>query len=388
MVLPATELFTRTLMPQDRDTVLDIVEEDNVVGYTFRPGATAVERGRDYDVEYRINSLGLRDREYVLDELGDSDGKGVYRVLLIGNSFCVSHGLEIEESVSRALEEVLARALSEDDELQAVEVINTSNAGYNAYNYWKSYERWGPVFRPDAVVVGFVPTREHLSDPDDIRFVVQDGLVVGRYRADEQPVIASPSVIQVVRKTLSRNSDFYVLMRNFFYYNERVAKILDSDGGLGGTSRLVDPYRKDPSARVTEGFGLALTYLDLLREETARDGVSLLVLGIPQKADVLDSAWDVAQAKADEIGVEVDRLLPSRRLAAHCLKAEIPFIDLAPALQKVGAKGFFEHDNHWNSIGVGAAAEMIGELWGDDLLNHPMFPKAGEGKAIPDSEHP
>lgn len=170
LALLAVEGYTRALIPQAVDTVLDILVADPDVGYIYEPGASTRERSRDYDAAFDINSLGLRDREYAAK--GDT-----YRVLLIGNSFCVSHGVDIEASMSRALERELQQVFDEAAIPRTVEVVNTANAGYDTWNYWRSYRRWAPVFEPDAVVVGFVSAREQRCHHEDVHFVIQGGLV-------------------------------------------------------------------------------------------------------------------------------------------------------------------------------------------------------------------
>ena len=365
LALLATEAFTRALMPQNRDTVLDILAPDTTVGYVYAAGAEARERGRDYDVAFEINSLGLRDREPADDD--------AFRVLLIGNSFCVSHGVELEGSLPRALERELQRVFDAAGAGRTVRVINAANAGYNAWNYWRSYERWAPVFEPDAVVVGWVPVREHVCDTEDVRFVVRDGLVLARYRDGETPRIPRRSPVTRVRKHLARNSDLYVLLRNFFYYNERVQKLTGGGGGRGDAGRLVDPYRADAPEGEEAGRGRAFDFAGRLREAAARDGVPVVLLSIPQKADVLDDAWRSVAARADAAGMTIDRSLPARMLAERCDELDLPLLDLAEALRPLGADGFFEHDNHWNGAGIAAAAVAAADLW-FDVMPPPSAP--------------
>lgn len=357
VALLATEALTRALMPQSRDTVLEILAPDETVGYIYEPGARAVERARDYDVDFRINALGLRDREYAA-AVDDA-----YRVLLVGNSFCVSHGLEIEDSMSRALERALRERFEAVGDARTVEVVNTCNGGYNPYNYWKSYGRWAPVFRPDAVVVGFLTSRDHRCDPPDVRFLVVDGLIRSRYREGEEPKIYRPNPATLVRKFLARSSDLYVLLRNYFYYNDRLQRIIGGVLGRDGSTRTVDPYRTTPTEAVESGRRQAFDYLARLRAETARDGVPLLILGIPVKGDVLDDAWSVVADEAAALAVPVDRRKPFRELAGWCGTATVPFVDLRPALRAAGPAGYFDHDNHWNAEGVAAAARVVAGEW-------------------------
>ena len=92
------ELFVHILLPQNVDTILNIIQPDPIVGYIYQPNAKASESGREYEVSYSTNSLGLRDREYDLNEAG------VFRVLLFGDSFSESHGLNLDQSLPKQIE--------------------------------------------------------------------------------------------------------------------------------------------------------------------------------------------------------------------------------------------------------------------------------------------
>jgi len=123
------EVFTRALLPQNLDSRMDIFREDPVIGFTYQPNAQTYEKGREYNALYQINSLGLRDREYPSRE------KNVFRILLIGDSFSVSHGLPIEKSLSRQLEESFQAQFASDGLRLRAEVVNAAHGGYSPYNY-------------------------------------------------------------------------------------------------------------------------------------------------------------------------------------------------------------------------------------------------------------
>lgn len=132
------ELFTRILLPQNVDSRMNIFRSDPVIGYTYKPGSSAYEKGREYNALYRINSHGLRDREY------GAKPDGVFRVLLIGDSFSVSHGLSIEDSLSRQMEAALQNVVESEGLDVRIEVVNAAHGGYFPYNYWKAYSPLGP----------------------------------------------------------------------------------------------------------------------------------------------------------------------------------------------------------------------------------------------------
>lgn len=349
------ELFTRVLLPQSRDTVLDILVADPDVGYIYEPGAVMDERGRDYDVPFVINSLGLRERE-----IGPK-GEDVYRIQLVGNSFSVSHGIAAEASLGRVLERELAAAGAP----RPVEVLNTSNAGYNSLNYRMAFRRWAPVLRPDALVVGFVQAREHKCDDESTRYIIRDGLLQGRYLAGETPAPPKRSPLTGVRKFLARNSDLYVLLRNYLYYNEKIDKLLRRGASGGGARNELKPYLSPTPRLVAEGWERAFDQLGKLRDEARAAGVELIVLSIPERSEV-DAAY--AAGLAAQAGLEpeaVDRGLPSARLRDFCAAADIPLLECGPAVTRAhGAEpAFFQYDNHWNPRGVEAGARAAAEQW-------------------------
>jgi len=77
------ELFTRMLLPQNVDSKMNIFASDPSIGIIYKPNASTYEKGREYNALYRINGLGLRDREY------GPKRKSIFRVLLLGDSFSV-----------------------------------------------------------------------------------------------------------------------------------------------------------------------------------------------------------------------------------------------------------------------------------------------------------
>jgi len=362
--LVLAEGYTRVFAPQAVDTVLDILVPDDEVGYIYRPHAVARERGRDYDVEFRINALGLRDVE-------PTPPDGAFTVMVIGNSFSAGHGVELEDSFPKALQLRLRARAGAD---AGIRVVNVANAGYEPWAYWKSYRRWAPVVRPDAVVVGYVLSREHGAHHEDVRFVVRDGLVQAVHREGEAPRLPRKNVLRSVRKHLARNSEFYVLMRNFFFYNERVGRVLKRGGDDSAGTHVVDPYLVRAPEHVADGRDRSFDYVARIHAEAARDGVPLVVAGIPRKEDVLEEAWGQVRRRAAAGGVEVEQELPRNEVAAAMASRGIAYVDLTSAVADAGAAGFFAHDNHWNENGIARGARALADRWDEAMRQAALVP--------------
>lgn len=115
---------------------------DPVLHHRLRPNARKVVRG----VEYRTNSLGLRDHEYP-----ERKPDGVFRVLMLGDSFTEGAGLAIDETVSKRVE----RRLSQGRCVGRYEVVNGGISSYSPILEYLLLQRLGPRLGPDLVVLNF-----------------------------------------------------------------------------------------------------------------------------------------------------------------------------------------------------------------------------------------
>lgn len=95
-------------------------------------------------VEYRINSLGFRDREYPREQT-----PGALRIAVLGDSFTFGTGVNLEDTLPKALE----RALAAERAPQPVEVMNWGVYGYNLGQQAALLERWIDAAEPDLVLV-------------------------------------------------------------------------------------------------------------------------------------------------------------------------------------------------------------------------------------------
>ncbi len=362
------ELFTRVLLPQNVDTVLDILHPDPVLGYVYEPGARHVQRGREYDVPFDINSLGLRDREY------DPKDEDAVRVLLMGDSFSLSHGETLANSLPAQVERALVAGLRERGRAAHVEVINGSNGGYTPYHYWKGYRRWREPLRPDLVLVGLYTGNDYVSEDPDVRFLIKDGLVSARYHEGETPPVRRRSPVQVLRKKLARGSELYVLLRNYLYYNENVDRLLRGRRSSGNVVlEQLQPFLVPAPERVTSGCAKTAGYLERLREEAGSDGVPVLVLRIPTKMEVVDERYREFRATYALGAEQIDRGQPARDIAAFCAELGLPLVDPLPAIAARHAETdcFFTYDDHWNAAAMEAASTALVSRWRE--LDLPPF---------------
>lgn len=116
--------------------------------FEFKPNASGVFPG-SVDVNrtfpYRTNSVGLRDRDRAAKQAGEK------RVLVIGDSYTWGYAIAEEEAYPQ-----VARGLLKARGVSDVDVINGGVPDYNSRQERQLLERLLPIYKPDAVFLGYV----------------------------------------------------------------------------------------------------------------------------------------------------------------------------------------------------------------------------------------
>jgi acetyltransferase AlgX (SGNH hydrolase-like protein) len=353
------EIFTRTLLPQNVDSRMNIFKSDPLVGFTYKPNAKTYEKGREYNALYQINGLGLRDREY------GPKRHDCFRVLLVGDSFSVSHGLSIEDSLSRQLESALQAVVDSEGMPKKIEVINAAHGGYSPYNYWKAYRRWAPVFEPDVVIVGLSPD-DYDCRNEYSQYLIEDGATLAVFKKGQKPKKGSGVSIRKLRKWLSWNSEFYVLMRNFLYYNDLVGRVSMWMIAKGEElSSQLQQYVVPRPEGMTKAWAKTFSYLQKLQKETTADNVILIVVPIPLKLEIDQEECRQALAASSLTPQQIDIDQPLKEISVFCKAANISILDPRSALRERHGQipCYFVYDGHWIAEGIRVAVASLARQW-------------------------
>jgi hypothetical protein len=340
---------------------MNIFKSDPVVGFTYKPNAKTYEKGREYNALYQINSLGLRDREY------GAKKDGIFRALLVGDSFSVSHGLPIEDSLSRQLERALQEVTDSERMPVKIEVINAAHGGYSPYNYWKAYLRWAPVFKPDVVIIGLSPD-DYDCRNEDSQYLIEDGATLAVFKKGQTPKKGGRSSIRKLRKWLSWNSEFYILMRNYLYYNDLVGRIsLWVSARAEEQNSQLQQFEVPQPENMKKAWAKTFSYLQKLKKETAADGVMLILIPIPLKLEIDPEQYRKALASSGLIPQEMDIDQPLKEILAFCNAERIPVLDPREAIRERHAEAacYFVYDGHWIAEGIRVATASLAKQWRD-----------------------
>lgn len=118
---------------------------DKELIYSLRPNFNAIFRTGEFVELSQINSAGLRDFEI-------SSKKEKFRILILGDSFTFGHGVVLENSYPKQLEQII-----KEFEAKEVEVINAGVKGYNLDQEFRFFTRRLFEINPDLLVVTLGP---------------------------------------------------------------------------------------------------------------------------------------------------------------------------------------------------------------------------------------
>ena len=125
------------------DPNLSFVHEPNTHGFFMRQ-------------DVRINSLGLRDREFPA-----AKPTGVYRILVLGDSTTFGWGVSLEDTAAKILEKMLNA--QPPPGYQRFEVINAGVGNYDTVQEVTYYKTRGRLLNPDMVILVYF-----INDPEPV----------------------------------------------------------------------------------------------------------------------------------------------------------------------------------------------------------------------------
>jgi lysophospholipase L1-like esterase len=348
-------------------------EYDPVLGWCKTPGASVVYDRREYHVEFRVNSRGLRGPARPYEK-----PPGVARVLALGDSFVEAFMVDEAQTVTSRLEADLRERGC------AAEVLNAGTVGYSTDQEYLFYRDEGHRYAPDVVVVflyhndiPYLVLEDYLGYPKPrLDFSTQPPKVANEPVPRYEPRAAPPAdaataaadeapsyLVEFVKDRIERSS----------------ARTYNRLARLG----LWEPLRKLPMNdelrlfRVPELGHLrpawsALTWtLQTLARDVSSSGGRLAVAYVPSRMEVTPRVWELTQARYD-VDETYDRAALASRVRYITGRLGVPMLDLTPALAGADSRArpaYFQTDSHWNARGQEVAARALSDfLAGSGLL--------------------
>lgn len=148
---------------------------DPVTGWSLIPNSSGrwYNAMYEFDVDVTVNELGLRSPE----PLSYAKDEGVYRIIVLGDSFVEAMQVPIEQTFGHQMGRLLNNAgVRIDDEAMEIEVINVGvgSWGTDQQLLWLRHE--GYKYDPDLIVLAFYPANDFMNNYMPLEFANQQAV--------------------------------------------------------------------------------------------------------------------------------------------------------------------------------------------------------------------
>jgi lysophospholipase L1-like esterase len=272
--------------------------------YELRPGVDALV-GRKA-IHIHINAAGQRDDR----DLPTEKATGVFRVVVLGDSFTFGGKVPLEQTFSAGLE----RALGALDPSRRYEVVNLAVPGYNTEQEMLALKEAGLAYHPDLVIVNYV-----LND---------GGRMVQLIPRDSRLPVG-------LRRVLKRSDLVQSVYASVKYLQYRLH---------GGVSREADKYTELSAG--TRGWEASRAALAEIAQLASSARASTLVVVWPMLVD---------------LGQNYPHRAKHELVVSECRRLGIPVLDLQPTFEGWDALALWvaSDDHHPNGTALAMAAEEV-----------------------------
>ncbi|MEK7671201.1 MAG: hypothetical protein AAB344_03165, partial [Bacteroidota bacterium] len=247
------------------------MDTDEILHHRYSPNTMSRIKTPEFDTDYSINSLGLRDKEYTIQK-----PLNTFRILMVGDSFTEGCGVYSYAAFPKQLE---ARLQTQHDSL-GFEVINCGIKSYSPlleYLYLKNY---GLQLSPDLVILNF-----------DLSDVYDDGGYTALARFDENGIPVGVSAEELQHDVVSGP---IATVKNWFkdtmwlYQSIRIRIAIISEARRRERDFLKGDFHRDKYAMLHETYvdndsNWALThkYILLIRDMLEKKGIDFWMTVYP-----------------------------------------------------------------------------------------------------------
>ena len=271
-VIVAAEIFLRFLAPQALMPRYVCAGENGI--RANKPNSNYWHSAPSFRVNMRINAKGVRsDRDIPYDK-----PEGVKRIVVLGDSYGMGYGVDVEDTFAMVLERSLNAAGA------TCEVINLSVSGFGSAEELVMLTTEGFKYSPDLAVIQF-----NSSDP-------RETMASGLFELDNgQLVPAAPTYLPAVAmqdflfrfavyRFLSDHSQLYVLARERAaeFVKRRVVpgiRMLAPKSGPREAVMAPRPATTDDGESYNNRLTLAV--LEAARDACRKRGIGFMIVDIP-----------------------------------------------------------------------------------------------------------
>lgn len=273
--------------------------ESKIFHHELIPNTTCRSKYEEWDHEFKVNSLGFRDSETPI-----SKPDGVFRVLLIGDSFIEGESVPLEDTAAWLVESELTRELDRE-----IEVINMGVMSYSPLIYERVLRMKGVQLNPDLVIVA-IDMSDYQNDYSYSRDLDEKGefrnLLFQQKMGSDHTVL--PGVNTQIKYWLRTRSALYSLFADRTKQLIRRYKQIPEPTIFLADDPVSDPHfatRSEENAGnplVWEQFGKSLLGIDALMSENQ---IPWVAVTYPYGHQVAGDEWAKGRLKNGFLSGEI-----------------------------------------------------------------------------------
>lgn len=356
-------------VPAESREAEKMLQCDRLVGWRGKPNLTSSVDLNNYQHNVTRNSWGMHDKEYGLEKKD-----GVFRILVLGDSYIEAIEVEEEQSSQAILEKILNEQAPISTKF---EVISGSIHGWGPHQELMYFRSEGQYLQPDLILVFWVPANDLINTLPYQGLSVEGVNCFSPYFAicdgqfNPEPFFAVPG-IRPIWKTCSASTKLLTNFLNQLYTHshlfQRLGKILAINQEHLSFSHRFAPWVIDDSSDETLNYSYQLTadiYQQLAKEGEQIDARTAFVI-VPFNQAVYSEVYpDLAAAFKREFPEfeHVNPTLPNEIFTHTMQDKEQLVFDLHPYFVKYirenGEDLHWPGDIHWNIAGNRVAAETV-----------------------------
>lgn len=358
-------VFRPDLHPESGNVLRTCHTFDPTTGW--RPAAHCAGRfvKEDFDTRVSTNGLGLRGAEVDV-----AAPPGIRRVVVLGDSFAWGFGVDDDDTFAAHLDRSVAHS----------QTLNLGVCGYGTDQAVLRYQEVGRPFAPSVVVLAFFAGNDFANNMEGRSnttfrpyFTFEPD---GTLRAQNLPLPERPTVLPTRVTGVDEVAAEWLFTYRYLHLKAKLLSATLKESPLlarvrsgrkqraleaEGRRRALPLHTADPPAETREAIAITLGLLELLRADVAADGARLVLLLIPQRAEVIPGAWARELRKRNLDPALHDRARPQRLVTEWAATHGVPTVNLFEAfVDRPETKGYYlPADRHLNPTGHAYVATLL-----------------------------
>ena len=330
--------------------------------FTFRPNSSGSfslknNQGEVIQCTITISSQNVRDKEY-----GEKDGN-TFRIVMLGDSYTMGHGLKPED----AIDEVLEHFLREEYNNVNIEVINCGVGGYAPWQERIFLKEYGFAFDPDFVILQLHTANDISGSYSKIGKCLhaidvkwEQDLLNYRYK--------NGLSFRIERKLKQLSSTYRVLLAaskspGFVLRLAKTCRLFP----LKHYPAVIPKSERDPYAEaclkqwypeLEEAWGMYADTIKGIRDDCLERNIDLIAFSHGSPNSIMPEYWKNINTQFKDISYEPNKDI---RLTNELFaKLNIPYVDVFSTLNKYPCDEiYYIYDGHFTSQGVRVIAECL-----------------------------